>query len=68
MQARVGLVQTVGDGIVDIKVGARREDDLGVFWALGERMAGGKLGPKVRFNSLGRLLGWSQVWSRKPYC
>jgi hypothetical protein len=28
---------------------------LRIFRALGERMARGKLGPKVRFDSLGRL-------------
>lgn len=55
MQARVGFVQIVGEGIVDINIGAGREEDLGVFWALGERMARGKLGPKVRIDSLGRL-------------
>lgn len=55
MQARVGLVQIMGEGIIDINVSARREEDPRIFRALGERMARGKLGPKVRFDSLGRL-------------
>jgi hypothetical protein len=55
MQAWVGLVQIMGEGIVDINISARREEDLRIFRALGERMARGKLGPKVRFDSLGRL-------------
>jgi hypothetical protein len=54
MQAWVGLVQIMGEGIVDINISARREEDLRIFRALGERMARGKLGPKVRFDSLGR--------------
>jgi hypothetical protein len=45
----------MGEGIGDINISARREEDLRIFRALGERMARGKLGPKVRFDSLGRL-------------
>lgn len=55
MQARVGLVQIVRESIVDIDISAGRKEDLGIFRALRERMARGKLGPKVRFESLGRL-------------
>lgn len=55
MQARVGLVQIVRESIVDIDISAGRKEDLGIFRALRERMARGKLCPKVRFESLGRL-------------
>jgi hypothetical protein len=55
MQARVGLVQTMGKGGVDIDIGAGREDDLRVFRTLGEGMLGREPRPEIWFDSLREL-------------
>lgn len=56
MQARIGLVQVVREGMVHIDIGPGREDDSGIFRALMERKTRGELGPEIRFDSLGRRL------------
>ena len=56
MQARVGLVEVVWEGVVHIDIGPGRENDPGIFRALRERKTRGELGPEIRFDSLGGRL------------
>lgn len=55
MEAWVWLVQVVGEGMVQINIGPRRENNPGVFRAPRKRMTRGEFGPEIRFDSLGRL-------------
>lgn len=66
MQARVGLVEVVWEGVVHIDIGPGRENDPGIFRTLRERKTRGELGPEVCFNSLGEQLALIAVTT--SYC